>query len=94
MAHESNKPVHVVRLGRIKAAVWQHDVESRRLFSATIVRLYKDGPYWKESSSFDRDDLLLVAKVADRVHSWIFDQAQEHDGSPGNEQADASHQEF
>jgi len=42
----------------------------------TFSRLYRDGEQWKDSSSFGRDDLPLLAKVADQVHSWIYQQTQ------------------
>jgi hypothetical protein len=71
----SKKPVHEVRLGRIKAAIWENDTENGTRHNVTFTRLYKDGDEWKDSASFGRDDLPLVAKVADQVHSWIFQQA-------------------
>ena len=37
-----------------------------------VSRLYKDGDNWKDSNSFGRDDLPIVAKVVDRCHTWIF----------------------
>jgi hypothetical protein len=41
----------------------------------TFTRLYKDeSDQWKDSTSFGRDDLPLLAKLADQVHSWIFEQ--------------------
>ena len=70
----SNKPVHEVRLGRIKAAVWANTGESGVWYSVVISRLYKEGDAWKRSESFSRDDLPLVAKVADLVHTWIYEQ--------------------
>jgi hypothetical protein len=42
----------------------------------TFARLYRDGEQWKDSSSFGREDLPLVAKVADQVHTWIYQQSQ------------------
>jgi hypothetical protein len=68
-------PVHEVRLGRIKAAVWENTTETGVRHNVTISRLYKDGNQWKDSSSFGRDDLPLVIKVADQAHNWIFHQA-------------------
>ena len=68
-------PVHEVRLGRIKAAVWENTTENGVRHNVTISRLYKDGNQWKDSSSFGRDDLPLVIKVADQAHNWIFHQA-------------------
>ena len=75
------KPVHEIRLGRIKAAIWENETQNGSMHNVTIVRLYKDGKQWKDSASFGRDDLPLLAKVADRVHSWIFEQNQDQNGS-------------
>src|SRR5262245_3388310 len=77
-----SRPVHEIRMGRIRAAVWQNETENGTRHNVTISRLYKDGDTWKDSTSFGRDDLPLVAKIADMAHSWIFEQA--------NEKADAS----
>ena len=66
------KPVHEVRLGRIKAAIWANETENGVRHNVTISRLYKDGDEWKSSHSFGRDELPLVEKVADLAHAWIF----------------------
>lgn len=68
------QPIHQIRLGSIKAAVWKNDTETGPRFNATFSRLYKNGDTWESSDSFGRDDLLLLGKVADQVHSWIFQQ--------------------
>ena len=70
------RPVHEVRLGRIKAAIWENETQNGSRHNVTISRLYRDGEQWKDSTSFGRDDLPLVAKVVDQAHSWIF----EHSG--------------
>lgn len=67
------KPVHEVRLGRIKAAIWANETENGVRHNVTITRLYKDGNDWKTSASFGREELPLVAKVADLAHSWIYE---------------------
>lgn len=71
------RPVHEVRLGRIKAALWKNDTDNGVRFNTTFTRLYRDGEEWRSTDSFGRDDLLLLAKVADQAHSWICEQAQE-----------------
>lgn len=68
------RPIHDVRLGRIKAAIWANGTENGTRYNVTFTRIYKDGDQWKDSTSFGRDDLPLVAKVADLAHSWIFQQ--------------------
>ena len=82
MENESmlKKPVHEVRLGRIKAAIWENETQNSTLHNVTLSRLYKDGDQWKDSTSFGRDDLPLVAKVADLCHIWIFQQKREDNG--------------
>lgn len=73
-----NKPIHEIRLGAIKAAVWKNETETRGpRFSVTLSRLFKEADTWKSTGSFGRDDLLLVSKVADQTHSWIHKQEQE-----------------
>lgn len=69
------KPAHEVRLGRIKATVWANDTQNGTRHNVQVSRLYKDGDDWKQSDSFGRDDLPLVAKVVDMAHTWIFEQA-------------------
>ena len=73
-----NKPVHEVRLGRIRAAIWENQTESNGTrHNVVFSRLYKDDEnQWRDSTSFGRDDLLLVAKVANQVHTWIFERAR------------------
>ena len=78
------KPVHEIRLGRIKAAIWENETQNGARHNVTLTRLYKDGDKWKDSGSFGRDDLPLVAKVADLAHSWIFAQASAAAHAPGS----------
>lgn len=75
------KPVHEVRLGRIKAAIWANETDNGVRHNVTITRLYKDGDEWKTSTSFGREELPLVAKVADLAHSWIYQHGQESNGN-------------
>ena len=71
------KPAHEVRLGAIKAAVWRNETETGARFNVKLSRIYKDGNTWKSTDSFGRDDLLVLAKVADQANSWIHQQEQE-----------------
>ncbi len=73
----TNKPVHEIRLGHIKAAIWMNLVAGRTNGDAirhnvTLCRIYHDGKQWKSSDSFGRDDLPLVIKVANLAHDWIY----------------------
>ena len=78
-----DKPVHEVRLGSIKAAVWKNDTEKGVRYNTTFSRIYRDGDEWKSTDSFGRDDLLVLAKVSDLAHSWIHEQSQEEQEEKG-----------
>ena len=68
------KPVHEIRLGRIRAAIWLNETENGPRYNAQISRLYKDkNDKWKDSSSFGSEDLPLVAKVAELAMVWIYE---------------------
>ena len=70
------KPAHEIRIGSIKATIWENETPNGPRHNVTLARLYKDGDEWKRSESFGRDDLPLVAKVVDQAHSWIYEQGQ------------------
>ncbi len=70
-----------IRLGAVKVALWRHESESGVRHSATFSKIYRDGDKWQTTDFFGRDDLLLVAKVADDAHSWIFAHGRES-GAP------------
>ncbi len=72
---KTKQPVHEVRMGRVRAAIWENDTKNGSMHNVTLSRLYKDdNDDWQDSTSFGRDDLPLLAKVADQAHSWIFSQ--------------------
>ena len=83
------KPVHEIRLGRIKAAIWANETDNGTRHNVTITRLYKDGDEWKTSTSFGREELPLVSKIADMVHTWIYQQAQESNGDSQHSNGDS-----
>jgi hypothetical protein len=65
------RPAHEIRFGAVRAAIWRNESQNGVWYSVTLSRLYKDGEQWRDSSSFGRDDLLLVAKAADSAHTWM-----------------------
>ena len=73
------KPVHEVRLGKVKAAIWRNESDNGVRFCVTFARIYKTEQGWESSASFGRDELPLVAKVADMAHTWIYQQNEKND---------------
>src|SRR5262245_36118099 len=76
---ESLRPVLVhgtlaeMRFGRIRASVWKHPPpEQGDWFRVNLTRLDQGGKvHGQGAKSFDREDLLLKAKVADEAHEGI-----------------------
>ena len=70
---EKQRPTHEIRMGAVKASIWENASNSGGSFlTASFHTLYRDQDgNWRSSSSFGRDDLLLLAKVANEVHSYM-----------------------
>ena len=75
------RPIQTIRYGAVRAAIWRNVIDngnaSRAVYNVTLSRSYRDGDTWKESNSFSRDDLLVLAKLANEAHTWIFQQRSE-----------------
>ena len=65
MANNNSKRAAELRIGAVKATVWENDIGGITRHNITFSRLYKDGDQWKTTQTFGRNDLLVLAKVAD-----------------------------
>jgi len=46
---EKVKPVHEIRLGRIKATIWENETQNgNTMYNVTLCRLWRDGKQWKD----------------------------------------------
>ena len=73
-------PFTEIRIGNIKAALWKNQTESGERFNATFQRIYRDAEgKWHSTDSFGRDDLLVLAKVSERVFDHIHELQQERE---------------
>ncbi len=84
----SNRPVHEIRLGHVKAVIWANQSDAGTRHNVSVQRLYRDGDTWATSDSFGRDDLPLLSKVADLAHTWIFVETQNGLGRSEDEDRD------
>ena len=73
MANNNSKPAAELRIGAVKATVCENEIGGITRHNITFSRLYKDGDQWKTTQTFGRNDLLVLAKVADQAHSRIFE---------------------
>lgn len=68
---DSNPPVHQIRVGNIKAAIWKNDSGSH---SVTTERVYTDDDgAWHSSASYGRDDIPKLIKALADAYDWIFE---------------------
>ena len=90
MQTRNSRPVHQIRIGMIRAAVWANPTEQGVRHSVTFERRYRDGEVWKSTHSYGRDDLPALAKVADEAHIWISITASHSATSPNLPQGNLS----
>jgi hypothetical protein len=69
------RPVHTIRHGAVKAAIWREHTEKGPMYNVTFTRSYKVGENWKTSGSFGRNNLLALSLAATRAYEWIEYQA-------------------
>ena len=67
------RPIHTEKIGPLSASIWSNPTsEGRTFYSVTFERTYRaEGDELKNASSFNQDDLLNVAKLAERAEAWI-----------------------
>lgn len=65
-------PIYEVRRGLIVARIWRKRTRAGIRHTVTVVRLFRNGDLWKESSRFHRDDIPILRLVLNEAHTWIF----------------------
>ena len=67
------EPVFEIRRGLIKVRIWQRRSKNNGVrYSLSVVRLFRNGDQWKESTRLGRDDIPLVRLVLDEAHTWML----------------------
>jgi len=85
MVAQHKKPAMEFRFGHIKATIWENESQRREVwFNVQIVRCYRDKDSWKETTSFGRDDLPIVAAAMNLAHVWIWGQQADQVTPDGN----------
>ena len=78
-------PLKTLRLGRLKAAIWENTADQRTFYNVKFTRTYVDEQKkFHDSDAFGRDDLLPLRKLADQAHTFICErQMGERNGESG-----------
>jgi hypothetical protein len=72
-----NKPISEIRIGTVKAAIWQNKAGDGIRHNVTFSRGYKDGETWKNTDSFGRDDLPKLILAAQKAYEGLFQTGHE-----------------
>jgi hypothetical protein len=65
-------PLKTLRLGRLKAAIWENSSEQQTFHNVKFARTYMDqDKKFHDTDSFGRDDLLVLSKLADQAHTFV-----------------------
>jgi hypothetical protein len=78
-----NKPVAQFRAGQVTASIWATEKELNKkkvtFYNVTIVKNYMDDETeeWKQTSSFNREDLVKVALVTQKAIDYIYTSKKE-----------------
>jgi hypothetical protein len=69
----TNKPALKLRDGRLNLTVWKNTTEDdKSYFSIVLVRTYKSGEDWKESTSLNPEDLLPASRLLSEAYGRIL----------------------
>lgn len=85
-----SKPITELRYGRVRAAVWQNQGKSGGSYkSVSFSRLYKtEDCKWADSTSFSKQDLLVLAQLAEKVFATLCEDSGDDLGSDDQETGD------
>ena len=75
--HNNSKPAAELRIGTVKATVWENEVGGITHHNFTFSRIYRDDDQWKTTHSFGFKNLLTLAKLADQAHTLITERKAE-----------------
>lgn len=72
---ETRKPIHEVKVGKVRAAIWANQSPNGTYHCVTLGTLYKTGERWKTSSSVDLADISDAHQALQQVSAWFETQA-------------------
>ena len=72
-----NKPVKKYRAGQITATIWEQQAKDKQgneftTHSIKVVKSYKDGDEWKETTSYNPSELVRVEAVTKKALEFVL----------------------
>lgn len=68
----ARQQIHEIKRGMIKAKIRGKLTKTGTHFSVSVVRVYRNGDQWKESTRYGRDDIPIIRLVLDEAFGWIY----------------------
>ena len=85
MASNNSKHAAELRIGTVKATVWENEVSGITRHNVTFSRLYRDEGQWKTTHRFGFKNLLALAKLVDQAHTLIAERNAEAAPAAGDD---------
>ncbi len=75
----SNQPEAIIRDGVLKITIWknQRGEDGKIFYSANLTKSYRDGEEWKETDSYNSEDLLKISNLMQQAYNKITQLKQE-----------------
>lgn len=73
------RPVHEIRRGLILVRIWRKRARGRTRYSTSVVRLFRNGTVWIESTRFDAGDIPVIRLALDDAYGWLLGHADKED---------------
>lgn len=78
------QPIHVIRNGCCTAAVFENEIQRNgrtvKVTKVTVSKSYKNGTGWKNTNSFDENDLPKLFFVACKAYDFLTDKRNGQEG--------------
>jgi len=76
----THQPCITLRDGKLKISVWENKNDDGNVYyGASLIKAYKQGEAWKETTRLNGDDLLKSARLMERTYDAIIVQKQSKD---------------
>lgn len=68
----NQKPIHQLRVGSVRASIWEHLSDNGPFLTVTFSRSYKDKQdQWKDGHSYPTHDIESLLDVAIDAKDWM-----------------------
>lgn len=70
------QPIREFRHGLIIVRIWRRTKWRPTGYKITIVRLFRNGDRWHESTRFSQGDIPIMRLILDEAYGWLLTQIQ------------------